>query len=104
VRIGLTSAAVLLITSCHRTSHTGDERAADAARGSVESTSKVEEALAPEGPIEVPTFVGTIDVAAKAAGIPVLRWQKLGRNEREIRIWEGFGLFVPQFLRDEKWR
>ena len=45
-----------------------------------------------------PEFDFAIDPAAAAAGLRPLRLTRLGDHEREIRVWTGFGLAIPDEL------
>jgi hypothetical protein len=45
-----------------------------------------------------PKFAYHVDRVTRAAGLELLRNQTSGEGRREIRLWEGFGLFAPEQL------
>lgn len=48
--------------------------------------------------VATPTFAWVTDPVAAARGLPVLRDASLPEGYRELRLWVGFGMFLPREL------
>ena len=64
---------------------------------SVAGTVNAQGQVKPYDPAQ-PEFAYHIDLVARAAGLEPLRDQTRLKARREIRLWEGFGIFAPEEL------